>query len=186
MRESNFSFPSQNRASVCITSALYDRRALDCTAMLPLINSLTHLTYLTSTSPRIREILTMDGGLERLVRILKTTKASDKRSGWKWSMAFQCVANVGVRGSEKIRTRVVEAGMIPVIITVLDNFLKALDHVRLEKEQQAAQQQQQQQQLYTAQLLSSQHAALHEALLENGNVDMTLFFFLLPIFCMPI
>ncbi|CAG8558514.1 9214_t:CDS:2 [Paraglomus occultum] len=108
----------------------------------------------------------MDGGLERLVRILKTTKASDKRSGWKWSMAFQCVANVGVRGSEKIRTRVVEAGMIPVIITVLDNFLKALDHVRLEKEQQAAQQQQQQQ-LYTAQLLSSQHAALHEALLEN-------------------
>jgi hypothetical protein len=168
MRESNFSFPSQNRASVCISSALYDRRALDCTAMLPLINSLTHLTYLTSTSPRIREILTMDGGLERLVRILKTTKANDKRSGWKWSMAFQCVANVGVRGSEKIRTRVVEAGMIPVIITVLDNFLRALDHVRLEKEQAAAQQQQQQQQqLYTTQLLSSQHAALHETFLEN-------------------
>ncbi|KAG9291377.1 hypothetical protein G9A89_003481 [Geosiphon pyriformis] len=136
MRESNFSFPSQNRASVCITSALYDRRALDCTAILPLINSLTHLTYLTSTSPRIREILTMDGGLERLVRILKTTKANDKRSGWKWSMAFQCVANVGVRGSEAIRTRVVEAGMVPVIITVLDNFLRTLDHVRLEKEQQ--------------------------------------------------
>ncbi|CAG8485226.1 2956_t:CDS:2 [Ambispora gerdemannii] len=135
MRESNFSFPSQNRACVCITSALYDRRALDCTAILPLINSLTHLTYLTSTSPRIREILTMDGGLERLVRILKTTKANDKRSGWKWSMAFQCVANVGVRGSEAIRTRVVEAGMVPVIITVLDNFLKALDQVRPEKEQ---------------------------------------------------
>ncbi|PKY16110.1 hypothetical protein RhiirB3_349409 [Rhizophagus irregularis] len=129
MRESNFSFPSQNRASVCITAALYDRRALDCTAILPLINSLTHLTYLTSTSPRIREILTMDGGLERLVRILKTTKVNDKRSGWKWSMAFQCVANVGVRGSETIRTRVVDAGMVPVIITVLDNFLKALDHL---------------------------------------------------------
>ncbi|EXX70699.1 uncharacterized protein OCT59_024873 [Rhizophagus irregularis] len=151
MRESNFSFPSQNRASVCITAALYDRRALDCTAILPLINSLTHLTYLTSTSPRIREILTMDGGLERLVRILKTTKVNDKRSGWKWSMAFQCVANVGVRGSETIRTRVVDAGMVPVIITVLDNFLKALDHVRLEKEQQ---------QLLAAQLLSTQHPSL--------------------------
>ncbi|CAI2161378.1 19919_t:CDS:2 [Funneliformis geosporum] len=118
MRESNFSFPSQNRASVCITSALYDRRALDCTAILPLINSLTHLTYLTSTSPRIREILTMDGGLERLVRILKTTKVNDKRSGWKWSMAFQCVANVGVRGSETIRTRVVDAA----------NFVGALEN----------------------------------------------------------
>ncbi|RHZ67069.1 hypothetical protein Glove_303g72 [Diversispora epigaea] len=149
MRESNFSFPSQNRASVCITSALYDRRALDCSAILPLINSLTHLTYLTSTSPRIREILTMDGGLERLVRILKTTKVNDKRSGWKWSMAFQCVANVGVRGSEIIRTRVVDAGMVPVIITVLDNFLRALDHVRLEKEQQLA-----------AQLLTPQHPSL--------------------------
>ncbi|CAG8479172.1 5932_t:CDS:2 [Diversispora eburnea] len=149
MRESNFSFPSQNRASVCITSALYDRRALDCSAILPLINSLTHLTYLTSTSPRIREILTMDGGLERLVRILKTTKVNDKRSGWKWSMAFQCVANVGVRGSETIRTRVVDAGMVPVIITVLDNFLRALDHVRLEKEQQLA-----------AQLLTPQHPSL--------------------------
>ncbi|KAJ7049300.1 hypothetical protein C8F01DRAFT_928544, partial [Mycena amicta] len=29
-----------------------------------------HLTYLTSTSPRIREIMRMDGGLERLVRIV--------------------------------------------------------------------------------------------------------------------
>src|SRR4051794_33979813 len=178
MRESNFSFPSQNRASVCITSALYDRRALDCTAILPLINSLTHLTYLTSTSPRIREILTMDGGLERLVRILKTTKVNDKRSGWKWSMAFQCVANVGVRGSEAIRTRVVDAGMVPVIITVLDNFLKALDHVRLEKEQQLAAQL----------LLSTQHpslitttpspaiplAAAFVGALENGNASNTI------------
>ncbi|GLB41985.1 putative MYND finger [Lyophyllum shimeji] len=43
---------------------------LDTTSPLPLLNSLTHLTYLTSTSPRIREIMTMDGGLERLVRIL--------------------------------------------------------------------------------------------------------------------
>ncbi|RUS16068.1 hypothetical protein BC937DRAFT_91637 [Endogone sp. FLAS-F59071] len=154
MREPNFSFPAQNRASVCITSALYDRRALDCTAVLPLINSLTHLVYLTSTSPRIREILTMDGGLERLVRILKTPPTSDRRSGWKWALAFQCVVNVGVRGSEQIRTRVVEAGMVPVIITVLDNFLKALEEVKQEKEREqqqrlVLQQQQQQQQNMT-------------------------------------
>ena len=41
--------------------------ALDTNSPLPLLNSLTHLTYLTSTSPRIREILTCDGGLERLL-----------------------------------------------------------------------------------------------------------------------
>jgi hypothetical protein len=45
--------------------------ALDTTSALPLLNSLTHLTYLTSTSPRIREILTLDGGLERLLHILR-------------------------------------------------------------------------------------------------------------------
>ncbi|CAM0140310.1 unnamed protein product [Umbelopsis sp. WA50703] len=137
MREPNFSLPTQNRAAVVITSTLYDRRALDCTALLPLINSLTHLTYMTSTSPRIREILVLDGGLERLVRILQSAgsiKPGDRKSMWKWSLAFQCVVNVGVRGSEQIRTRVVQAGMIPVIVAVLDNFFKTMEQVKLEKE----------------------------------------------------
>lgn len=133
MREPNFSFPAQNKAAVCITSALYDRRALDCTAILPLINSLTHLSYLTSTSPRIREILVLDGGLERLVHILKTCQRTDKRSTWKWSLAFQCVVNVGVRGNEQIRTSVVEAEMIPVVMQLLGNFLKTLDQLGSDK-----------------------------------------------------
>ncbi|KAF7721325.1 hypothetical protein EC973_004869 [Apophysomyces ossiformis] len=137
MREPNLCFPGQSRAAVCITSALYDRRALDCTATLPLINSLTHLVYLTSTSPRIREILVLDGGLERLVRILSPqTQYSDRRSLWKWSLAFHCVVNVGVRGTEQIRTRVVEAGMIPVVLTVLENFLRALEIARQENQRQ--------------------------------------------------
>ena len=91
MRESNFAFPTQNRASVCISLQLYNRRgapffspfvfvvrrlmcallssaSLDSTSPLPLLNSFTHLTQLTSTSPRICET---DGGLERLVRILR-------------------------------------------------------------------------------------------------------------------
>ena len=49
MREVNFSIPNANKASVGITTALYDRRALDCTSTLPLINSLNNLTYLTSS-----------------------------------------------------------------------------------------------------------------------------------------
>ncbi|KAI9301685.1 hypothetical protein BJ944DRAFT_252118 [Cunninghamella echinulata] len=135
MREPNLCFPSHNKAAVCITSALYDRRALDCTASLPLINSLTHLAYLTSTSPRIREILVLDGGLERLVRILSPQHLEpDKRSLWKWSLAFQCVVNVGVRGTEQIRTKVVEAGMIPIVLRVLENFLRALELVKQETE----------------------------------------------------
>ncbi|RCH88944.1 hypothetical protein CU098_009407 [Rhizopus stolonifer] len=144
MREPNFSSPAQNRAAVVITSTLYDRRALDCTATLPLVNSLTHLAYMTSTSPRIREILAADGGLERLVKILATCQHTDKHSLWKWSLAFQCVVNVGVRGTEAIRSRVVEAGAVHVVLAILENFMNALEKARIEKDQERKQQQQQQ------------------------------------------
>ncbi|GAC94122.1 hypothetical protein PHSY_001691 [Pseudozyma hubeiensis SY62] len=148
MRESNFCNPAQNKASVCISSAVYDRRAIDCTATLPLINSLNHLAYLTSTSPRIREMVTLDGGLERLIRILRTVPKSpspqvrafsikEMQAVWKWSLAFQCVVNIGVRGSESVRTRVVEAGMVPVTIRVLESYLRSMDRLKEERRKEA-------------------------------------------------
>ncbi len=137
MREVNFSIPNVNKASVGITTALYDRRALDCTSTLPLINSLNHLAYLTTSSARIRDILTVDGGVERLVCILKNGRTQDMMDIWKWNLAFQCVVNIGVRGSEAVRTRVVEADMVPVIATILDNYIKVIDKCR-EKVEDAA------------------------------------------------
>ena len=130
MREVNFSIPNVNKASVGITTALYDRRALDCTSTLPLINSLNHLAYLTTSSARIRDILTIDGGVERLVCILKQGRSQEMMEMWKWNLAFQCVVNIGVRGSESVRTRVVEADMVPVIATILDNYIKVIDKCR--------------------------------------------------------
>jgi hypothetical protein len=131
MREVNFSIPNSNKASVGITTALYDRRALDCTSTLPLINSLSNLAYLTTSSARIRDILTVDGGVERLVCILKEGRSKkDVMECWKWNLAFQCVVNIGVRGSEGVRTRVVEADMVPVIATILDNYVKVIDKCR--------------------------------------------------------
>jgi hypothetical protein len=128
MREVNFSIPSANKASVGITPQLYDRRALDTTSTLPLINSLNNLAYLTTSSARIRDILTVDGGVERLVCILKGGRNSkDMMECWKWNLAFQCVVNIGVRGSENVRTRVVEADMVPVIATVLNNYIRVID-----------------------------------------------------------
>ncbi|TKX24938.1 MYND-type zinc finger protein samB [Elsinoe australis] len=133
MRENNFSIPNANKASVGITPALYDRRALDCTSTLPLINSLNNLAYLTTSSARIRDILTVDGGVERLVCILKEGRSKDAMEMWKWNLAFQCVVNIGVRGSEAVRTRVVEADMVPVVATILDNYIQAIEKCR-EKE----------------------------------------------------
>ncbi|PHH84760.1 hypothetical protein CDD83_1436 [Cordyceps sp. RAO-2017] len=140
MREVNFSIPNVNKASVGITTALYDRRALDCTSTLPLINSLNHLAYLTTSSARIRDILTVDGGIERLVCILKQGRSKDMMGMWKWNLAFQCVVNIGVRGTENVRTRVVEADMVPVIATILDNYIKVIDRCR-EKAEEASQKQ---------------------------------------------
>lgn len=142
MREVNFSIPNVNKASVGITTALYDRRALDCTSTLPLINSLNHLAYLTTSSARIRDILTVDGGIERLVCLLKEGRSRDMMDIWKWNLAFQCVVNIGVRGTEAVRTRVVEADMVPVIATILDNYIKVVERCR-EKAEEAKQRQNQ-------------------------------------------
>ncbi|KAK3680065.1 hypothetical protein LTR78_000442 [Recurvomyces mirabilis] len=134
MREVNFSIPNANKASVGITTALYDRRALDCTSTLSLINSLNNLAYLTTSSGRIRDILTVDGGIERLVCILKEGRSKENMEMWKWNLAFQCIVNIGVRGSEAVRTRVVEADMVPVIATILDNYVQVMEKLKERQE----------------------------------------------------
>ncbi|RDW94864.1 hypothetical protein BP5796_00627 [Coleophoma crateriformis] len=158
MREVNFSIPNVNKASVGITTALYDRRALDCTSTLPLINSLNHLAYLTTSSARIRDILTVDGGVERLICLLKAGRSKDMMDMWKWNLAFQCVVNIGVRGSENVRTRVVEADMVPVIATILDNYIKVVDRCR-EKAEEAKAKVIQEQRLHHK---SSEHRGSHK------------------------
>ncbi|PVV04931.1 hypothetical protein BB560_000552 [Smittium megazygosporum] len=138
MRESNFNFPMTNKACVSISSALYDRRALDCTAVLPLVNSLWNLGYLTLSSARIREIMTTDGGLERLVRILRTSKISkdpkETHKTWKWLMAYHCVINIGVRGTEQVRKRVVQTGAISIIVKILEAYFKKMEVVDIGKQ----------------------------------------------------
>ncbi|KAI5296034.1 hypothetical protein KEM52_006005 [Ascosphaera acerosa] len=129
MREANFAQPSQNKAAVSITTTIYDRRALDSTSTLPLVNSLNNLAYLTTSSSRIRDILCVDGGIEQLVTILKQGRKKGPLETWKWNLAFQCVVNIGVRGSEHVRTRVVEADIVPVLITLLSNYLKTVQKV---------------------------------------------------------
>ncbi|BEI83328.1 hypothetical protein CcaverHIS002_0311960 [Cutaneotrichosporon cavernicola] len=146
MRESNYTQPQSNRAVISITQMMYDRRALDTNSTLALLNNLCQLTYLTSTSPRIREVLTMDGGLERMLDILREsclpreptlsdmwglngpctarTINVDRAISLRHSLAFQCVVNIGIRGNEAIRTRVVQAGALDVVAQILESWLK--------------------------------------------------------------
>lgn len=142
MRDINFRSIPFNRASVSITAALYDKRALDCTSDRPLIYSLNHLIYLASSSARVRETLAMDGGIERLASILReciidqSTKKSfnspaDEEkfkffAAWKWTLALQCMVFISTRGSEEIRRRVVSCGILPIIATVLKNYIEIM------------------------------------------------------------
>ncbi|EIW68259.1 hypothetical protein TREMEDRAFT_44669 [Tremella mesenterica DSM 1558] len=147
MRESNYTYPPQNRAVLTITHLLYDRRALDTTSPIALLNNLISLTHLTSTAPRIREILTCDGGLERLIDIIRSSTLPrptprmhdlwglngpstarvlphDKQVQLRYCLAFQSVVNLGVRGNEAVRTRVVQAGVLDITAEILEHWLK--------------------------------------------------------------
>lgn len=136
MRDSNYKSTSTNKAAVTITTSLYDRRALDVTSDKPLVNSLNYLTYLVSSLAKVRETLSIDGGIERLIEILHECHNSTFNvvdnifnserkllTAWKWTLAFQCLVLVATRGTEKIRQKVVKAGILPIIATVLDNYL---------------------------------------------------------------
>ncbi|CCE64137.1 hypothetical protein TPHA_0G02960 [Tetrapisispora phaffii CBS 4417] len=152
MRDSNFRAVLSNRPIVPITQTVYDRKSIDIDSSIPLINSLNNLTYLTSNSGKIRETISNDGSLERLMSILqnchlplfdvlftdgdnisihkKHTRVrnicKEKKlalCSWKWTLAFQCLVLTGTRGTEKIREKVVSSGVVSLLATVLDNFL---------------------------------------------------------------
>ncbi|KAK6465797.1 hypothetical protein DFJ63DRAFT_333208 [Scheffersomyces coipomensis] len=192
MRDSNYKSISANKAAVTITSSLYDRRALDVTSDKPLVNSLNYLTYLVSSSAKVRETLSIDGGIERLIEILhechnSTFNASDNifnsekklLTAWKWTLAFQCLVLVGTRGTEKIRQKVVKAGILPIIATVLDNYLSihertfihANSRTQQQQPHQQQQSQQQSQQLQPQQIQQQPQMAPHQQFLQHQGVE---------------
>ncbi|KAK9382251.1 uncharacterized protein V2V93DRAFT_181582 [Kockiozyma suomiensis] len=134
MRDVNFFSVLNNKAAANMTPTMYDRRALDCPFDRPLVNSLSSLCVLISSSQVIRESLASDGGIDRLVSILRSCTGMHSRdllTSWKWSLALQCLSSVGVRGTEVVRRRVVDADVVPVLATILDNFLEAIEKLRL-------------------------------------------------------
>lgn len=88
----------------------------------------------------------MDGGLERMLDILRESALPreptmpdlwglngpstartinvDRAISLRHSLAFQCVVNIGVRGNENIRTRVVQAGALDIVAQILESWLK--------------------------------------------------------------
>ena len=142
MRESNFSDATHNIAALVLAERFYERRALDTTSPQPLLLSLNRLHNLIAHVPRIKDVLAVDGGLERLVAILKEARpdpTSHRRSTIIRSLAFQCILAIGIRGTEALRTRVVEADMTAVIASTLQNFMIAFEYFTFAAERQKLQ-----------------------------------------------
>ncbi|TPX70180.1 hypothetical protein SpCBS45565_g01984 [Spizellomyces sp. 'palustris'] len=133
VRQSNFSSVHPSTGAIALTPTHYDKRALTCTDPLALSHSLLNLTYLTCTHARIAQVLAVDGGLECLVRIVlkgvqKVCVAKGARAQ-QWGVCIVagvcCLSNVAVRGNQRLRRRLVEAKVIPVLIVVLSGAFAA-------------------------------------------------------------
>ncbi|RKO86926.1 hypothetical protein BDK51DRAFT_13231, partial [Blyttiomyces helicus] len=134
VRQSNFCNPATGQAAITISPIHYDKRALTCTDPLSLTNSLFNLSYMTSVSTlRIADVLASDGGLELIVRILKRLGPTERGppgqphnalsahplSRFAYSAALTCLCNVAIRGNQRLRRRLVDAGIVTVIRDLL-------------------------------------------------------------------
>lgn len=82
----------------------------------------------TPTVDQVEEWI--DGVLVSLPRPMPNPMAQTANSKsllFTYTLAFQCVVNIGVRGSETIRTRVVEAGALDVVVNVLERYLEEVE-----------------------------------------------------------
>lgn len=83
---------------------------------------------------------------------------------WKWNLAFQCIVNIGVRGSETVRTRVVEADMVPVIATILWDYILVIEREKAKADAEKAHR------LLSKSASNSKSSRLHrDALQEAGS-----------------
>jgi len=107
---------------------VYNRAALDVTSSLPLSISLTNLRPMIFNLKRTREAMTRDGGLEALVDIMSTIRdPSDPAEELNRKIALQCLNRIGICGPEAVRIRTVEAQILPVLVSKLVCFWRAME-----------------------------------------------------------
>ncbi|KAI8922604.1 hypothetical protein BC831DRAFT_475185 [Entophlyctis helioformis] len=151
VRQSNFADVFSQQAAVIITPTMYDKRALTTTDPKALANSLLNLSYMTSLSTtRTAAMLSADGAIELLVRILvrlaprqlpkhqhaaqdptgqplRNAAQADHLARLSYSAALACLSNLAVRGSMALRFRLVDAGVVPALLPLLQTAAASVD-----------------------------------------------------------
>src|ERR1700694_3127734 len=128
MRQPNRSLPGVSRPVEVLWPNLYNRAALDVTSTLPLSISLTNLRPMVFSLPHLRQAMTEDGALESLIDTMSTVRnPNDPNEVHVRKLALQCLTQFGIRGPESIRLRTVEAQIVPVLVTMLECFWRAME-----------------------------------------------------------
>jgi len=128
MRQPNRSLPGVSRPVEVLWPNIYNRAALDVKSTLPLSISLNNLRPMVFNLPQLRQAMTEDGGLEALIEIMSTVRRPDDPDEVQVRrLAQQSLAQFGIRGPESIRVRTVEAQIVPVLITILEMFYRAME-----------------------------------------------------------
>lgn len=128
MRQPNRVLPGVSRPVEILWPNIYNRPALDVTSTLPLSTSLNNLRPMVFNLPLLRQAMTEDGGLEALIDIMSTVRRTkDPNEAHVRKLALQCLTQFGIRGPESIRVRTVEAQIVPVLVTMLELFWRAME-----------------------------------------------------------
>jgi hypothetical protein len=128
MRQPNRSIPGISRPVEVLAPHVYSRAALDVNSTLPLFISLNNLQPMIANVPQLRQIMAEDGGLEALVRIASTVRrAKDPAEANVRSLALRCLSQFGTCGPENVRVRAIEAQIVPVLVSTLECFWRAME-----------------------------------------------------------
>ncbi|KAI9003721.1 hypothetical protein BC832DRAFT_89050 [Gaertneriomyces semiglobifer] len=140
VRESNFSCPFQGHAAVTITPTHYDKRALTCTDPRSLFHTLTNLSYVTAVAnPTFAQVITSDGGLECIMRVLKRARArrGEKLSRNIFSAGLTCLSHIIIRGNSTVRLRAKEAKVLELLLVMFTEVALSMDLSMLSHTRQA-------------------------------------------------
>jgi hypothetical protein len=129
MRQNNFQ--DANQVAIVITAQVFDKRALYTTDLIPLSISISNLNHLSTSYPaRLASLLQQNGTMELLIkRLYQVSKNSDFRSQLTFSNGLGCLANITSTGGARVRFRIVQANIIPMLMIPLEKAFTILNSI---------------------------------------------------------
>jgi hypothetical protein len=110
-----------NSACIIVTEYKFDKRALTVTDLFPLSITMRNLNRLSVNDPAyLGTLITEYGGLELMISRLKELQEhSDLRSRSAFSNGLTCLGNLASSGGPSFRVRLIQAGLVPLLIPIL-------------------------------------------------------------------